>query len=124
MHKVILMASIIPYIYISMFALWTSNSIVAAVIFILILLLPIFLAYHYGRNDMKNKFILTSIISGGISIVLVYITNALNITNEWGETWHGHFKPFYSEQFALIIFVCLFVIQTIVYLIALQKNNN
>ena len=121
--KIIMILYIIPYIYIGMMILWINNSFAVATLFTLVVSVPLLLAFICGKNKQKKTLIWGNIISEIISFFLVWLTNNYNITNELGGTWRGHFKPFYSEQFVIVMFVISVLLQCFIYMLAKPHSD-
>lgn len=121
MKKIILVLYLVPYIFISMFLLWLKESAFTLSLFLLISAISPYLAFLYAKNGGKiYGIILGNIISFFCNMAPILYLNNIDLRDSLGGTWHGHFKPFYTEQISVGIFVILLVIQIIVYINAIK----
>lgn len=115
MKKIIYLIYSFPYVILSMLLLWNDNSKFMAFMFFVTLLIPVVLGYVAAKKEQKSLLIKGNIISFVISFVVTLILNGINLVDELGGTWRGHFKPFYSEQFVVLITVVVVLLQIVLY---------
>lgn len=115
MKKIIYLIYSFPYVILSMLLLWNDNSKFMAFMFLVTLLIPVVLGYVAAKKEQKSLLIKGNIISFVISFVVTLILNGINLVDELGGTWRGHFKPFYSEQFVVLITVVVVLFQIVLY---------
>ena len=111
-----------PYVFVSMVCLWNEKSNFMTLMFFVTLLLPVFLAFVAAKKDQKDFLIKGNILSFVLSIVGTIILNSINLVDELGGTWRGHFKPFYSEQFVVFISVVIIILQMVLFNIGKTKE--
>ena len=102
----------IPWYFISMYIAWIFNMISPG---LLCWLPPIILGGVCGINKRKKIFLIGSISTLITSMCFTLLLNSMNPTNDFGYGWQGAFKPFYSEQMVVFIFITIFILQLMAY---------
>lgn len=116
MKKINMILYAIPSVFIGMYIVYLSENIFTWSIFFLSLLPPLILSYLYIKNEGGLKGLLTrNFVFLTFNLIPIQILNKTNLTKKTGQIWKGYFKPFYSEQFFILLFMALLIIQITLY---------
>ena len=55
------------------------------------------------------------------NITPIIIINKMNIMKETGQMWHGYFKPLYTEQLFVLLFIGVLMVE--IFVCSIIKNK-
>ena len=100
---------------------WREN-LLTWMAFLLGVIFPVFVTYSYVKKNENIKMVLVgNIMFFATNMFLIRCINSIGLVKKSGLMWHGYFKPFYTEQFFVIIFIILLIIELVCYRIVKHK---
>lgn len=105
----------LPYVYGGMWLLWLSDSLAAALGFVLIMLVQPWLAWCCGKARDRRTLLVGNAVSFAASLVLVLLTGLCGIVDGAGALWQDHFKPLGAVEFVIAAAVVSLIVQAVAY---------
>lgn len=122
MSKNVIALYIIPSIFFGMFLVYWKENLFTWLVFVCCLIVPILISYGYIKNEGSIKGLLIgNVIFFITNITPIIIINKMNMMKETGQMWHGYFKPLYTEQLFVVLFIGVLIVE--IFVCSIIKNK-
>lgn len=122
MSKSVIALYIIPSIFLGMILVYWKENLFTWLVFFCGLIVPILISYGYIKNGGNIKGVLIgNVIFFITNITPIIIINKMNIMKETGQMWHGYFKPLYTEQLFVLLFMGVLMVE--IFVCSIIKNK-